>query len=310
VLRLPAPRRVVSALALLSSVSLISLGLAGPSDARPAETTPAVRHTPAAAKAKAKAPRGYLALGDSIPFAYREATNLPTPDYTNPASFVGYPQLVASALHLKLVDAACPGETTASFMTPGAASNGCENTFGGQPGYRSLYPLHTRYSGTQLAFAVKYLKKHAGRVGLVTLQLGANDGFLCVKATTDHCASELGTLLAAVETNVSKILRTIRKNARYDGRIVLVNYYALDYADPLQSYQSQALNSALASAAQRYDADVADAYTSYARAASQSSGSSCAAGLLTILTGGGCGVHPSFAGHAVLANAVERQVRR
>jgi lysophospholipase L1-like esterase len=195
-------------------------------------------------------------------------------------------------------------------MTAGAQSNGCENTSSGQPGYRSLYPLHTHYSGTQLAFAVKYLKKRAGRVGLVTLQLGANDGFLCVKTTTDHCASELGALLATVKSNVTKILKTIRKKARYDGRIVLVDYYSLDYADPLQSYQSQALNSALSSAARRYDAEVADAYTAYARAAAQSSGDACSAGLLTILTGGGCGVHPSLAGHAVLANAVEKLVRR
>src|SRR4051794_16549894 len=237
------------------------MGLAGPSDARTADPAPSGRHAPSTSKT----PRGYLALGDSIPFGYREASNLPTPSYADPASFVGYPQLIASALHLKLVDAACPGETTASFMTPGAASNGCENTTSGQPGYRSLYPLHARYSGTQLAFAVKYLKKNAGRIGLVTLQLGANDGFLCVKATTDHCASELGTLLATVHTNVSKILKAIRKKADYDGRIVLVSYYSLNYADPLQDYQSQALNSALASAAQRYDAKVADAYSAYAR---------------------------------------------
>jgi hypothetical protein len=67
---------------------------------------------------------GYLALGDSIVFGYRPLPSFA--DYRNPAAFTAYPEDVARALKLNLVNAACPGETTASMINTGAPSNGCE----------------------------------------------------------------------------------------------------------------------------------------------------------------------------------------
>ena len=55
-------------------------------------------------------------------------------------------------------------------------------------GYRPKYPLHVKYSGSQLDYAVSYLKKHTN-VRLVSLMIGANDFFACEAATADHCAS-------------------------------------------------------------------------------------------------------------------------
>ncbi len=57
----------------------------------------------------------------------------------------------------------------------------------GNVGYRTQFPLHVKYSGSQLAYAVSYLKKHQ-KVRLVSLMIGANDYFVCQETTADQCA--------------------------------------------------------------------------------------------------------------------------
>ncbi|MFY9865939.1 MAG: hypothetical protein WAK58_19155, partial [Trebonia sp.] len=66
----------------------------------------------------------YLALGDSVAFGFVPSNAVPAPNYFDASSFVGYPEDVAQALHIPVVNASCPGETTASFYIPGAQSNG------------------------------------------------------------------------------------------------------------------------------------------------------------------------------------------
>ena len=249
----------------------------------------------------------YLALGDSVTFGYREAANLPTPTYPDASSFVGYPEDVASALGLRVANASCPGETSTSFVTAGAPSNGCENSPGGTPGYRQVFPLHVSYSGTQLQYAVGYLRHHRD-TRVVSLMIGANDGFLCQETTADHCKSELPSVLTQIGANVKTILSAIRGQAGYRGKIVILSYYSLNYSDPTQVAESQGLNAAMLGAAQPYRVTVADGYGTFQAAAAQSSGDSCKAGLLTQLTTGGCGVHPSVGGQALLALAVEKAI--
>ena len=99
---------------------------------------------------------GYLALGDSVTFGYEEAAVVPPPNYSDAASFLGYPEQIANMLHVNVVNAACPGETSSSLINPKAVSNACENTLGKPGGYRTRYPLHVHYSGSQLAFAVMH----------------------------------------------------------------------------------------------------------------------------------------------------------
>lgn len=250
----------------------------------------------------------YLALGDSVSFGYREPANLPTPDYHDAATFVGYPEDVAADLGLHVANAACPGETSASLIDATAPSNGCEAT-GSTPGYRTLYPLHVSYTGSQLDYAVHYLRTHR-QTRLVSLMIGANDAFVCEKSTADKCVSEFPAVLAEISRNVTTILRAIRHEARYVGQLVIVNYYSLDYADPVQAAQSQALNQAMDSAARPFHTVVADGFGAFQRAAAQTSGNVCAAGLITVLSTGGCGIHPSVAGQMLLAGAVERVVRK
>ena len=98
---------------------------------------------------------GYLALGDSVTFGYEEAQVVPAPNYADASSFLGYPELLGSELHLTVANAACAGETSSSLIDPTAQSNGCENTpTKGNVGYRTMFPLHVNYSGSQLAYAV------------------------------------------------------------------------------------------------------------------------------------------------------------
>lgn len=313
--------RLAGAAALAGALALAAGcgGSANPAAGSPASTSPAPLSAgpepasgsagPQAASGPAvTAGSGYLVLGDSVSFGYREQATTPKPDYGDAASFVGFPEDVAAGLGLRLANAACPGETSASFVTPGAASIGCENSPGQGPAYRTSYPLHVSYSGTQLAYADGYLRAHPD-TRLVTLMIGANDGFLCQLTTKDRCVSELPTLLATVRRNVTTILGDLRGKDGYRGQIVLVRYYSTDYTSALSRAASQALNGAAESAAKPYDVGVADGYGLFERAAAQVGGDTCKAGLLTFLSPGKCGIHPSAAGQALLALAVEKAVK-
>jgi lysophospholipase L1-like esterase len=256
----------------------------------------------------------YLALGDSVTFGYEESGVVPAPNYPDAASFVGYPEIFGSELHMKVVNAACPGETTSSLIDATAQSNGCENTpGGGNTGYRTAYPLHVSYSGSQLAYAVSYLKKHQN-VRLVSLMIGANDYFVCEETTADHCASltEQAAVLGVIGKNVHTILSEIRNKAHYNGQLAIVNYYSTDAASATANGQSALLNSTVDTAAKPFHVEVADGFGAFATAAAHSSGdSTCTAGLLTQLVGAStpCGIHPSYAGASLLALALEKVAR-
>ena len=90
-----------AAIAVTTIVALAPSGSAAPSRRAPAPVS---------------AGSVYLALGDSIPFGFREGQSSPTPDYTNAKSLIGYPNLIASDLDLHLTNAACPGEATTSMI--------------------------------------------------------------------------------------------------------------------------------------------------------------------------------------------------
>ena len=68
-------------------------------------------------------------------------------------------------------------------------------------------PLHTDYTGTQLGFAVAFLQSNPD-LRLVTLDLGANDLFLCGHPTATGCASdtEFNTALEVYGQNLTAIL--------------------------------------------------------------------------------------------------------
>jgi lysophospholipase L1-like esterase len=268
----------------------------------------------ASAKPKAHAPlpvtpgTRYLALGDSVTFGYMEPTVVPAPNYHDQASFLGYPELLGSELRLKVANAACSGETSSSLVNASAQSNGCENTPGNKaPGYRTQFPLHVNYKGSQLAFALSYLKAHKD-VTLVSLMIGANDFFVCQETTSDGCgAAEQAAVARTVTANVHQILGSIRTKAHYKGQIAIVNYYSLDYSSAAINAQSQLLNKVQDAAAKPYHVEIADGYGQVEKGAAHFGGSTCGAGLITQLnsTPGSCGIHPSYAGQSLLAQALE-----
>ena len=251
----------------------------------------------------------YLALGDSVTFGYEESSVVPPPNYNDASSLIGYPAMLGSELHLNVANASCPGETSASLIDATVISNGCENTLGTPTGYRTAFPLHVNYTGSQLAFAVSYLRSHP-RTRLVSVMIGANDTLVCQETTADHCTSpsELQGVLASIGNNVTTILSTIRHIAHYRGQIVIVNYYSLDNASATDNAQSEALNTTMDTAAKPFGVEIADGFGEWQAASVQSAGNPCTAGLLTQLSGGGCGIHPSFAGQALLAKSVAEAI--
>lgn len=278
----------------LTGVAVLTLGL-GTTTA--ASATP--RHVPSGS---------YLALGDSVAFGYRPPEVTPISDYFDAANFSGYPDDVAAAYRLKLVNLSCPGETTASMINFRAPSNGCENSPTGGVAYRTTFPLHVSYAGSQLGRAVRYLRSHPA-TRLVTLDIGANDVFLCQATTADHCTgSDFLAVLAEVGRNTARIVGALRA-ADPHVPIVLLTYYATDYRDLAQVATVSALNATVALAAAPFRVRIADGFAAFWRAASGHNGDACAAGLLIALPAGGCNIHPSPTGHVVLARAISHALR-
>ena len=271
---------------------------------------------PEAAGATTPPLRGtYLALGDSIAFGYVPVQALPTyPStswYNDPAHFRSYANDVASALHLQLVNASCPGETTASMIDPRAPSNRCENYMGHGGGYRRFWPLHVRYSGSQLGFAVNYLRSHP-QTKLVSIDIGANDLRLCQLATKAQCrsASEKERLDASLRKNLGVIFHAIRIKARYRGPIVALEYYPLLIDGRLAVHSTEEINAVIRRATLAARGSTADGFAAFVSAAARYGGDQCAAGLQiryrTNSSGGRfiCNMHPSPLGDRVIAKTI------
>jgi lysophospholipase L1-like esterase len=305
----PAGLRRLPGVLLLAVLVLAGAVLAGTgcsAGSRPAASS-APRAPAVAAAARPGPAAGYLALGDSIAFGYRPPQVRPAPDYYDPADFTGYPEDVARALGLAVVNAACPGETSASMINTRAPSNGCERNAADGPGYRPSLPLHVSYPGSQLDFAVGYLQQHPG-TRLVTIGIGGNDLFRC-QELTDHCrGAVLSQTLAATTANLDLILATLRGQAGYQNTLVVVGYYAVNYRDQSFVHQIEALNAALAGPAARYGATVADVFSAFRAASAGHGDDTCTAGLTFALPGGGCDLHPTARGQQLMASVVERAI--
>ena len=264
-----------------------------------------------------------LALGDSISFGYNPL--LPFRDAT---AFVGWPDVVAPMLHLRDVNASCPGEATGGFLSPTGVDNICRP-------YKAAYPLHVRYTGTQLAFALSYLRAHRD-VRLVTLQLGAND----LLALEHRCppspqrarciAAHVPGALTGVRRNLRAILGRLR--AVYHGPLLMLTYYALSYdprigltpialargAGGLFLAGAVALNAEMVRASRGFHVLVASGFRSYIPDAMVHDGNSCTAGLLIVVPPGSsatrefqdCNGHPSPRGRDLLAGTVLWAIQR
>ena len=77
--------------------------------------------TIAASAQGASGPR-YLALGDSVSFGFITQAGF---EYINADNFIGFPTYAGQGAKLNVINAACPGETTGSFLSSAAPDNGC-----------------------------------------------------------------------------------------------------------------------------------------------------------------------------------------
>jgi lysophospholipase L1-like esterase len=236
----------------------------------------------------------YLALGDSIAFGYNPLV-LPV----NLDKYVGYPEVVSDALHRKVANASCFGESSGSFLVLGAPDTGCAL-------WRASLPLKVSYSGTQMQYALDYLQTNLKKTDLITLDIGVNDlGALLASCNFDlTCASAgLPGTLAAYAQNLATIFGGIRA-AGYTGPIVAVTPYAANYNDPVEVSGLLALDSVLAQVASAFDVQVADAFEAFLVADIPFGNDSCAAGLLIKLPNNTCDIHPSLAGQTLIAQTV------
>ena len=237
----------------------------------------------------------YLALGDSVVFGFR----LNAPSYKSTANFIGYPTYVGRRLGLATTNASCPGEATGGFLsTTSPIDNGCKF-------FKSQFGLHVKYAGSQLDFALSFLRAHP-QTKLVTLGLGGNDALLLQRqcgANSTCLKSGAPTVGRQIEANLETILHDLLGTG-FRGRLLVVNYYAFDYT---RSAPSAGLNDAIDAAAEAEHVQVVDVFSAFKPVAERlGHGDTCTAGLLNRMSPGpkGCDVHPSTAGQQLIAATV------
>jgi lysophospholipase L1-like esterase len=171
--------------------------------------------------AASTSPKYLLALGDSLAAGYQptDGVSLPPVDPASGFRDRGYPGSYAADLAtlqgLSLVDLGCPGETTSSMLATPA-----------EPLCGLLYEAEFGV-GSQISAAETFLSRHPGRVGLITLDIGAND--------LDHCLSTssvnttcLASADVAVLKNLGRILTSLTASVRHfdpGARVAGMNYY-------------------------------------------------------------------------------------
>jgi hypothetical protein len=108
-----------------------------------------------------------------------------------------------------------------------------------------------------------------------------------------------------VGANARTIFKGIR-DAGYRGPLVLLTTYVPDYNNTTERVAMEALNEVTTSEVQQPDIHglIAHGYHAMHAATASSNGDACAAGLMIPLPQGGCDIHPTPAGRAVLEQAV------
>ena len=200
-------------------------------------------------------PRYYLALGDSLSVGIQPdaaGTDVPTDQ--------GYPDQLASMLDrrgqdLRLVKLGCSGETTVTLINGGICS----------------YPG----GGTQLTAATQFLREHRGQVGLVTIDIGANDLNPCIAlGQVTQIEACLTALIPQLVANLTTIMSAVRQAGGSRVQIIGMRYYDPELADWLTGAAGQALaqasvgpldayNGYLGGVYQQFGAGQADVFTAF-----------------------------------------------
>jgi lysophospholipase L1-like esterase len=149
----------------------------------------------------------YLALGDSIAYGVQPAkvrAGLPPSRFDTGYVDVFAARLRALAPKIRVVNYACPGESTKTF------------TAGGCPWLAERRRLHDAFRGAQLDAALAFLRTHRGQVSPITLTLGGND----LDALAEACQGSLPCIrgrapraFAQFGSRLEVILRRLRAAA-------------------------------------------------------------------------------------------------
>jgi lysophospholipase L1-like esterase len=182
-------------------LALAVVALAGCAGAHPAAQDAAV----------VGSPRYYVSVGDSLAVGVQ-----PTASGKSLPTNAGYANRIYSALRAHqagwhLVKLGCSGETTRTMIKGGICR----------------YP-----AGSQLAQAERFLGAHRGHIGLVTIDIGANDPNDCILGSL-----AFRTLLRCVDTSLNQTkadLRTIMSGLRSAAGpsvpIIAMSYYVPELA--------------------------------------------------------------------------------
>jgi len=268
--------------------------------------------------------RPYLALGDSVAFGYNPVDAQKDP--TNLAAFVAYPEFISLAL-IPTANAACEGETSGSFIDVTQPDQGSPDCRAWRAAGDAMHVRYTSNAQSQLQFAVSYLLGHRNTA---TVSIGIGGGDLLALQQACEAAfdkndpaypqevagcelQQAPALLAQTAQNIATIVGTIR-GVGYTGQLVLVTYYAQQYANPndVNLIATAALDRAMVGVAQafpQWNVSIAKGFSTFGAVATLlGGGDSCKAGLLYRLPNGTCDIHPSKLGHAQLAAAVASAV--
>lgn len=155
----------------------------------------------------------YVSLGDSLAWSYSKAD-----DGSVVRSDSGYTELLAAKARgtkrygrkLTVKKFGCPGESTASYL-------GATKTVGAA--------FDCGFKKSQHADALAYIKKNRKRIGFITISIGANNFTPCAPAlgSVDILCVQKGN--EALDRDLPKIFRDLRKAAGKKVLIAAPNLY-------------------------------------------------------------------------------------
>jgi lysophospholipase L1-like esterase len=166
---------------------------------------------PAAAEAAKAKRQYYVSLGDSYASGYQPTGPGQGANTRNGFAYQ-VPKLAKErGYRLRLVNFGCGGATTTSLLEQGDCHP------------RALGPGGRQYGGrTQIGAAERFLRRHRGAVGLITVSIGGNDVTRCAReADPIPCVV---AAVAAISENVTEIATRLRAAAGKRVRIVGTTY--------------------------------------------------------------------------------------
>lgn len=228
----------------------------------------------------------YLAIGDSLAFGYQPDVN-----YTHGYANYFYTDLQKHGT-TTYDNLGCPGETTATMINGGCPYSILRKYF---------------YTGAQLTAAVKYIKKYAGQVSPVTLDIGANDLLPDIDPSTCAISATWANDLATVDKNLTQTIlpqlnAALTVNGQRTGDLLLMNYY-----NPYQNIcpnsipYIQEINQHITADAAGYG-PVADVFTAFGGAASPDPNTCNYTWMCSVFKN----IHASSTGYSVMAKAFEQ----